>query len=565
MTQLPGGRDLPTAREPRDGSRARPLGTRGRQVSAAIVVLGLVATTLGVVVAVRTDRANEERLLQIQTNQAATVLAAASTSIQEPLLSALDVAASVLPRRRRSVFEDRFRRNVGDGELFQVGALWRRSPTGLEQVATVGAPPGTAASSPRARRLVARTMASGTMAVDWTVADQLIRITFVLADPESEFVIYAERSLPPDRRAPVDSDSGFSGLSYAIYLGDSTRAEDLAMTDVEPSELPLDGVTRSRTVPFGDDVLTLVMRPRDRLGSDLGAQLPWFIGLGGPLVTALALALALQLLRARERAEADTQTITSLYRRVEGLYDEQRELSVRLQRALLPRTIPTLPGFEIAATYVAGAQGIDIGGDWYSVVGIGEEEFAFVVGDVSGHGIDAVAEMARARFTVRAYLVDGDTPQAALEKCSHQFDVTTDGHMVTVVAGVGNRRTGEITIASAGHPAPLLVSADGATEFVAVRTGPPLGVSSAAFEATTVTMQPGATLLCYTDGLIERRSEDIDAGFTRLAHTAGRRPPGSAELEPFLDELLEQMRDPDRSDDIAVLAVRRTSPTPERA
>lgn len=543
-----------------EGPEPRPR-RRGERVSAAIVVLGLVATTLGVVLAGRTDRSSEERLLQVQTDQAATVLAAATRGIQEPLASALDVAASVLPRRRRAVFEDRFSRNVGDEELFQVGALWQRSPSGLREVAAVGAAPSVAASSSRAQRLVARTLASGTMAVDWGVSGQMIRITFVLADPESGFVLYAERSLPADRRAPVDTDSGFSGLSYAIYLGDSTRADDLAMTDVEPSELPLDGLTLTRTVPFGDDVLTLVMRPRDHLGSDLAAQLPWFIGIGGSLVTALALALALQLLRSRQRAEADTQTITSLYRRVEGLYDEQRELSVRLQRALLPRTIPTLPGYEIAATYVAAAQGIDIGGDWYSVVGFGEDEFAFVVGDVSGHGIDAVAEMARARFTVRAYLVDGDSPQAALEKCSHQFDITTDGHMVTVVAGIGNRRTGELAVASAGHPAPLLVHADGSTEFLAVPTGPPLGAGATAFEATTVTMAPGTTLLCFTDGLVERRTEDIDAGLARLARVAAGRPPGSAPLEPFLGELLEQMRDPDRSDDIAVLAVRR-APAP---
>ncbi len=109
---------------------------------------------------------------------------------------------------------------------------------------------------------------------------------------------------------------------------------------------------------------------------------------------------------------------------------------------------------------------------------MGEDDFAFVVGDVSGHGIDAVAEMARARFTVRAYLVDGDSPQAALEKCSHQFDITTDGHMVTVVAGVGNRRTGELTVASAGRPAPLLVHADGSTEFPAVRRAPNASASS---------------------------------------------------------------------------------------
>lgn len=540
-----------------DASGAASPRRRRDRVSAAIVVIGLLSTTLGVVAALRTDRSNEERLLEVQTNQAATVLAAATMSIQEPLASALDVAASVLPQRRRLVFEERFARNVGEGELFEVGALWHRTPQGLRQVATVGARPTVVPPSPQASRIVTRAMRSRTMAVGWTVVREQIRVTYALADPASGFVLYAERTLPRDRRAPVDTDSGFSGLHYAIYLGDSTDAASLAMTDVQPGQLPFDGLTHTRTVPFGDDVLTLVTSPRDHLGSDLSAQLPWFIGLGGPLATLLALLLTRHLLRSRERAEADTRTITSLYRRVEGLYDEQRELSVRLQRALLPRTLPQLPGFDVAATYVAGAQGIDIGGDWYSVVDAGGEEFAFVVGDVSGHGIDAVAEMARARFTIRAYLMDGDGPAAALEKCSRQFDIAVDGHMVTVLAGTGNWRTGQLTLASAGHPAPLSVSADGATRFLPVRTGPPLGAGVTAFEATTATLEPGTTLLCFTDGLVERRTEDIDAGFARLAEVAGARHSPSGPLEPFLDELLVQMRDPDRSDDIAVLALRR--------
>jgi serine phosphatase RsbU (regulator of sigma subunit) len=537
----------------RDGSERRP-----ERVFAAIVLLGLIATALGVTLAVRTDRSNERRLLQVQTDQAATVLATATSSIQEPMASALDVAASVLPERRREVFAQRFVRNVGADKLFQVGALWSRGPDGFTEVSSVGGQPGITPSSPRSQELLARAMTSGTMAVRWMGDGEQTRIAFALADPASEFVVYAERVLPASRRVPIDTDSGFAGLDYAVYLGDSTADDDLAMSDVEASQLPLSGLTYTTTVPFGDRVLTLATRPRDRLGSDLGQQLPWWVGFSVPLLTALALALARQVLQSRERAEADTRTITTLYRRVDKLYGEQRELSVRLQRALLPRTIPTLPGFEIAAEYVAGAQGIDIGGDWYSVVAFGDEDFAFVVGDVSGHGIETVAEMARARFTVRAYLVDGDSPQVALEKCSHQFDITADGHMVTVVAGTGNHRTGELVLASAGHPPPLVLYGDGSTEFVPVEAGAPLGAGPDSYQAVTVTLRPDATLLCYTDGLVERRAEDIDAGLARLAEVAASHPLRRGPLEPFLGGLLETMRDPERHDDIAVLALRRT-------
>jgi serine phosphatase RsbU (regulator of sigma subunit) len=542
--------DLPTV------ERRRPE-RRPELAFAAIALLGLVATALGVVLAVRTDRSNERRLLQVQTEQAATVLASATSSIQEPMASALDVAASVLPWRRREVFKQRFVRSVGPDRTFQVGALWSRGPGGFTEVAAIGGQAGAAPASQRARDLLARALSSGTMAVHWAIEGRQTRISFALADPVSGFVVYTERVLPAGRRVPVDPGTGFAGLDYAIYLGDAAMPANLATTDVDPSSLPLTGLTFSTTVPFGDSTLTLVTRPRDHLGSDLGRLLPWLVGFGVPLLTALALALARQVLLSRERAEADTRTITTLFRRVDKLYGEQRELSVRLQRALLPRTIPTLPGFEVAAAYVAGAQGIDIGGDWYSVIGFGDDRFAFVVGDVSGHGIDTVAEMARARFTVRAYLVDGDSPQVALEKCSHQFDITTDGHMVTVVAGVGSWRTGELVIASAGHPPPLLLSPDGSTEFVPVEAGGPLGVGPGTYQAATVTLTPGATLLCYTDGLVERRTEDIDAGFARLARAAASDELRSGPLEPFLGGLLETMRDPERHDDIAVLALRR--------
>jgi serine phosphatase RsbU (regulator of sigma subunit) len=387
-----------------------------------------------------------------------------------------------------------------------------------------------------------------------------IRIAYGLADPDTGLVVYAERAIPADRRAPVDRDSAFAGLDYAIYLGASTDLDDMATTNVAPRTLPLTGLTYKTQVPFGDTVLTLVTRPHDHLGSDLGKQMPWLVLLAGLLLTASSVAVARQVLRSRARAESDTRTITALYRNVDALYAEQRELSVRLQRALLPRLIPTVPGFDIAAEYLAGGKGIDIGGDWYSVIEFGESHFAFVVGDVSGHGIDAVAEMARARFTLRAYLVDGNSPRVALRKCARQFDVVNDGHMVTVIAGVGDWRTGEVTIASAGHPPPLLITADGA-DFISVPVGPPLGTGPNSYEEATVRLEEGSTVVCYTDGLIERRAEDIDAGMARLAQFAAReRQPQPGGLDAFVTRLLASMRTDESSDDIAVLALERTRP-----
>jgi len=531
---------------------------RASRVVAALCVLGLLVTGLLMAGAMRTDRSTEKRLLATQTRQAATVLAAAVTDIEQTLTMGLEVQASVLTERRAAVFIDRFGRYVGEEKPFALASLWRTDEVDLKPVATVGAAAGSKQTAQPAHSLVRRALTADSAVVRRVVAGKQTRIAYALADPETGVVIYAERAIPANRRAPVDRDSAFADLNYAIYFGRRTRTSDLTTTNVALGSLPLAGTTSKTSVPFGQTVLTLVTQPRHHLGSKLNKEMPWYLLVSGLLMTGIAAAVTRQVLAARNRAESDTRTIRTLYERVDTLFGEQRDLSIRLQRALLPKNIPHIPGLEVAAEYAAGAKGIDIGGDWYSVIGIEDDGFAFVVGDVSGHGVDAVAEMARARFTVRAYLLDGNSPQVALKKCSRQFDVDTDGHLVTVIAGVGNTRTGEITVANAGHPAPLIVHSDRRHEFVDTNVGPPLGAGAAKYEPTTFTLPSASTLLCFTDGLIERRGENLDVGLNRLATAANSSgSPPSANLELFISGLLDTMRDDEASDDIALLAVKR--------
>ena len=366
-----------------------------------------------------------------------------------------------------------------------------------------------------------------------------------------------ERALPADRRAPADRDSAFANIDYAVYFGKQTGSDDLSTTNVDLADLPLEGPTAEEEVVFGDTVLTLVTRPRSHLGSTLSQRLPLILLIGGLFLTLATAVVARQLVGTRIRVENDSATINALYQRINGLYEEQRAVFVRLQRALLPQVIPPVPRTEIASKYVAGTEGIEIGGDWYSVIDIGEDHFGFVVGDVSGRGVDAVAEMARARFTLRAYLLDGNAPNVALEKCSRQFDVMVDGHIVTAVVGLGDWRTGEVVIANAGHPLPLLITTD-RSEQVKVPVGPPLGVGASSYESTTFTMPAGSTLVAYTDGLVERRGEDIDTGTQRLVAAADRhvREP----VADLLTSLLADLRGDGAADDIAMLAVRRLPP-----
>jgi serine phosphatase RsbU (regulator of sigma subunit) len=532
---------------------ARPAGRPGRLV-ASICVLGLALTGLAAWAALHADRNTERRLLETQTRQAAAVLSTAVLTIQQPMVGALDVQASAGPGGRAEAFTDRFARNVGPKAMFTSASVWRRDGGTFTRTASLGTAPGLAGDSAAMQGFLRHAATSKTSVVRRVDVGRRTRIAYGLGDAETGFVVYAERAIPANRRAPVDKDSAYSQLDYAIYLGRTTATSAMTTTDVDPASLPLTGVTARESIPFGDSVLTLVTRPRHHLGSALGQRLPLILLLGGVLLTGIATLVGRKLIGARDRAEKDTATITRLYKRVDALFGEQRDLFVRLQQALLPQANPDLPGIEIATRYVAGGQGIDIGGDWYSVIGVGEERFGFVVGDVSGHGVDAVAEMARARFTLRAYLVDGYSPQQALEKCSRQFDVATDGHIITALVGVANSRTGEVTVANAGHPAPLLVT-DGTPEPVCAPAGPPLGVGESTYQPTSFTMPPRSTLICFTDGLVERRGEDIDEGTRRLADTVA--PVVAHPLDEVISEVLDAMRSDDASDDVAVLALRR--------
>ena len=526
-----------------DEEAARARGPRHPvRAVAAIVTVGIVLTVVSTWGAARVDENTEKRLLQVQTLQAAAVLSSAAMVVQQPMQAALDVQKFADRGDRASVFERGMGANVGSGDgQFVSAALWQRDRDRLRNLATIGRP-GLDGGGSEGRDFLARALDSPTSVVRSVVVEEQFRIAWALADPATGYVVYAERAVPADRRSRVDQNAAFADLNYAIYLGKSTDVADLSTTNVDPADLPLKDPSYRTEVPFGDTVLTVVMSPKRHLGSSVSQRLPVILGVGGVLLTAIAALVVSRLVRARRDAETSTE--------------QQRALFVRLQRALLPQVIPDIPQIEIASEYVAGAQGIDIGGDWYSVIGVDDDRFAFVVGDVSGHGVDAVAVMAHARFTLRAYLVDGDTPQRALEKCSRQFDIAVDEHMVTAVVGIGNWRTGEFVISTAGHPPPLLITGD-RVEYLETPVGPPLGIGRSSYKSATFTLPEESTLILYTDGLIERRTENIDAGMQRLTDVVA--PIAADPLDSLLDQVLASLRDEDAADDIAVLALRRVS------
>ncbi len=536
--------------------QGEPAAPPGRGISplrstVTMVVIGLVITGSVSWTALILNRHNEHQLLEVQTRQATAVLSATILSIQNPVKTELEVQLATGGSIQQL---DQFAtESVGPSKLFISATLWKSAGGQWQPVATVGAQPLLAPSSPQAHALVAQAITSPTFVVRSILVGGVQRIAYAIADrSRPTFAISAERPIPANRQVAVESGSAFSDLDYATYIGDTTTPEALATTDLPPSELPITGDVVRTTIPFGTSTLTLVASPRSALGGALGRILPWVFLVGGVILTGvLALATNLVVVR-RRRAEDDATTIAGLYRQLDGLYGEQRSISETLQRALLPVRDPSIPNLEIASRYVAGAAGVEIGGDWYSLIEIDHRRFAFAVGDVSGKGVASAAVMARLRFTIGAYLLEGHAPEVVLARCSEQLDVTRDGHLATVLVGVGDLDTGTVTVANAGHLNPLVVAGGSAT-VATTAVGLPLGVAPSTYATTTIQLGDGDALVAFTDGLVERRGETIDSGVDRVVQAA---PPSGSSVDDLLDALTGTVGDSGPADDIAILVIR---------
>lgn len=399
--------------------------------------------------------------------------------------------------------------------------------------------------------MAARALNSRTFVVSGqlTGPHPVLDYAFSLPGQGSRFVVYAEHTVPSDRRSAVAGNSAFSDLNYAIFLGTTAAPSSLVTTSF--ASVPSTGTARS-TVKFGDTALTLVTAPVGQLGGTLSARLPWIFLVLGLLVTGFAAWVTQGLVRRRQAAERDTSRIRGLYGELGRLYGEQRDNAETLQRSLLPQVKPELPGLEVGVRYVPGAHGVDIGGDWYSVVELDGTRFGFVIGDVSGHGVKAASVMAALRFTIRTLVLEGNSPAEVLEKCSSHVLALVDEHIATVLVGIGDIATHEVTLANAGHLNPLLVSSRGA-EFVPTKVGVPVGISDATYDIVSLTLPPHSTLLAFTDGLVERRGESLDVGLERLRRST---PTDNRPLDDLVTMVIDLVAEESADDDIAVLALR---------
>jgi serine phosphatase RsbU (regulator of sigma subunit) len=509
--------------------------------SVAVLVAGLLVTATLTVVTSVVHNNNEKRLLRQRAAEVAAVLGAAIPNVQAPLLSAGAVADAT--DANRSDVESVLAPLLASRRIVSASVWPSRAPDPMP-IQVFGTPPELSTLGSAARRgMVSRAMmGSPTMAIVDLLdrADRRIGYAYS-AGRDARYVVYAEAPLPPNRRARVDTNAAFAGIDYAIYLGRDASIPRLIAASVANPDFG--GLVASSTVAFGDNTLHVVLTPHGELGGTLLPRLPWLIAVIGTIVSIAAALMTERLVRRRTDAERLALENAQLFR-------EQRGVSQTLQHSLLPDRLPEIDGLDVSVRYAPGADGVDIGGDWYDVVVIDDQRVLFVVGDVSGRGLKAATVMASLRYAIRAYAAQGDEPAAILSKLSKLVSVERDGHFATVLCGLVDVAAHRVTTANAGHPNPLVVTGREA-DFLATTVGPPIGVDGGTYASTDATVPAGATLVGYTDGLYERRREHPDVGLGRLRDASL----GFDSLDALLDGLLDKMAPDGAQDDTAILGL----------
>jgi hypothetical protein len=231
-------------------------------------------------------------------------------------------------------------------------------------------------------------------------------------------------------------------------------------------------------------------------------------------------------------------------------YAEEHRIAVTLQRSLLPRHLPNLPGVDLAVRYVPASRQAEVGGDFYELTVI-DGRLLVAIGDVAGHSLHAATVMAELRHAVRAYAVDGHPPGAVLERVNRLLGLLLPGEAATICLLTFDPVTGRVRLANAGHLPPLVI-ADGDRRLVNHR-GPLLGIRADRPDDLEFTLPPGGILVLYTDGLVERRDAEIDKGLTALTAAAAT---VEADLDQFCGRLVDRLVGREMDDDIAVVAVR---------
>ena len=354
-------------------------------------------------------------------------------------------------------------------------------------------------------------------------------------------------------RAVAVGEAHGSGLTAAAYAVGESSAFDSSQVYARSLRS-----RRSILVPEVDEEsLAAIASSPDRVAPGLAAGIHSFLMV--PLLARGAVLGGAEFFRTRNPAPF-TPADVALAEELVGLaavgidnarlYRREHETALVLQRSLLPQLTRPTPGVEIAHRYLPSSVTSEVGGDWFDVVPLSGDRLALIVGDVMGHGIRAAATMGQLRTVARTLATLDMTADEVLTRLDGTASDIGEGQFATCVCAVYDPADGSCTIACAGHLPPVLVTPHGSPRLVELPPGIPLGIGGAEFQSVTITLSPDSTLVLYTDGLIERRGQDIDQGMALLCRTLSA--PGR-NLEETCDAVLAALDTQQAEDDIAVL------------
>lgn len=241
------------------------------------------------------------------------------------------------------------------------------------------------------------------------------------------------------------------------------------------------------------------------------------------------------------------------------MYEREHNISETLQRSLLPRRLPDIPGITAAARYLP-AKPEAVGGDWYDLFSVPGGRVGIVMGDVAGRGILVASLMGQLRNAARVYAGEGYPPSVVLARLMTIIEPT---EMATVLFMIFDPAAWRIEFASAGHPPPLLATPDGTVTFLEGGSLPLGPMLNQTYRDMTVDVVPGSLLLLFTDGLVDDRNTTLEEGLRRLRDVVARA--NGADAEALADRIVSEIRtDATSSDDVALLVLRLAALDPER-
>ncbi len=239
------------------------------------------------------------------------------------------------------------------------------------------------------------------------------------------------------------------------------------------------------------------------------------------------------------------------------LYSQTRHVAARLQEALLPQQLPDLPGWELAALYRQAGR-TDVGGDFYDIMQLEDDTVVAFIGDVMGRGVDAAAAGARMRSAVRVLVAQDPDPCAVALGMDRWMAADAPTPLATAVYLHFQPAADALDLVVAGHLPPLLLRNGRSAAYLVDAGSPVLGVGPVPRPSQRVRFAAGDTVLLYTDGLVERRAEDIDTGLDRLAAASRDQLASPTTRNDALAALADTVADRERHDDVAALLIHRT-------